>query len=122
MVVVTAVWMVMIDGTFHNVHLGLYVKLVSGAHFNVSCDRDDGRSEDDDDEDDDDEDDDDDDFIFEDAPCREDEESSSDYFKRTERYWMQQAETMMTGKGSLFSDRTLLRLARDMCQGALDQH
>ncbi|RUS84183.1 hypothetical protein EGW08_008070 [Elysia chlorotica] len=78
-------------------------------------------------EDDDDDGDDDDDtdesmeITFDDAPSRVDGESISDYFTRSQDYWIQKAKEIYEEEGETISDRRLLRFAKEVCEEACDR-
>ncbi|KAI8759587.1 kelch domain-containing protein 4 [Biomphalaria glabrata] len=60
-------------------------------------------------------------ITFEDAPDRKDGEHISDYFSRSQDYWVQKAREIYEEEGETLSERRLVRFAKDICEEACDK-
>ncbi|KAK3757981.1 hypothetical protein RRG08_058293 [Elysia crispata] len=60
-------------------------------------------------------------ITFDDAPSRIDGESTSDYFARSQDYWIKKAKEIYEEEGETISDRRLLRFAKEVCEEACDR-
>ena len=60
-------------------------------------------------------------ITFDDAPSRLDGESTSDYFARSQEYWIGKAREIYEEEGETISDRRLLRFAKEVCEEACDR-
>lgn len=60
-------------------------------------------------------------ITFDDAPDRRDGEGISDYFSRSQDYWVQKAREIYEEEGETISDRKLVRFAKEICEEACDR-
>ncbi|GFO25318.1 kelch domain-containing protein 4-like, partial [Plakobranchus ocellatus] len=60
-------------------------------------------------------------ITFDDAPSRLDGEDISDYFTRTQAYWIGKAREIYEEEGETISERRLLRFAKEVCEEACDR-
>ncbi|XP_059160782.1 kelch domain-containing protein 4-like [Physella acuta] len=60
-------------------------------------------------------------ITFDDAPDRREGEGISDYFSRSQEYWVQKAREIYEEEGETITDRKLVRFAKEICEEACDR-